>query len=202
MCLQPVDATTTSRAEGVPNLICGWRARVQPEPLCSKCCSVSVIWAQASGALGLSFGGQGTPNRVHHLVQCAPVRSRRARHLRGVLRGDRGSGAGASCSFACPGAQTVGSAHPQPRTPHQQHARCLPFDSPPARHVPPFLVPGRRGRLNERHMVRWAALGRLHVHIIIIIWLLHILVETSFDLFRNLLLGDQLKPWELHPLVS
>ena len=37
---------------------------------------------------------------------------------------------------------------------------------------------------------------------IIIIWLLHNLVEASFDLFRYLLLGDQLKPWELHPLVS
>ena len=36
----------------------------------------------------------------------------------------------------------------------------------------------------------------------IIIWLLHNLVEASFDLFRYLLLGDQLKPWELHPLVS
>ena len=36
---------------------------------------------------------------------------------------------------------------------------------------------------------------------IIIIWLLHNLVEASFDLFRYLLLGDQLKPWELHPLV-
>ena len=35
-----------------------------------------------------------------------------------------------------------------------------------------------------------------------IIWLLHNLVEASFDLFRYLLLGDQLKPWELHPLVS
>ena len=34
------------------------------------------------------------------------------------------------------------------------------------------------------------------------IWLLHNLVEASFDLFRYLLLGDQLKPWELHPLVS
>ena len=37
---------------------------------------------------------------------------------------------------------------------------------------------------------------------IIIIWLLHNLVEASFDLFRYLLLGDQLKPRELHPLVS
>ena len=36
----------------------------------------------------------------------------------------------------------------------------------------------------------------------IITWLLHNLVEASFDLFRYLLLGDQLKPWELHPLVS
>ena len=34
------------------------------------------------------------------------------------------------------------------------------------------------------------------------IWLLHNLVEASFDLFRNLILGDQLIPWELHPLVS
>ena len=31
--------------------------------------------------------------------------------------------------------------------------------------------------------------------------LLHNLVEASFDLFRYLLLGDQLEPWELHPLV-
>ena len=38
--------------------------------------------------------------------------------------------------------------------------------------------------------------------IIIIIWLLHNLVEASFDLFRYRLLGDQLRPWELHPLVS
>ena len=37
---------------------------------------------------------------------------------------------------------------------------------------------------------------------IIITWLLHNLVEASFDLFRYLLPGDQLKPWELHPLVS
>ena len=29
---------------------------------------------------------------------------------------------------------------------------------------------------------------------LIIIWLLHNLVEASFDLFRYLLLGDQLKP--------
>ena len=36
----------------------------------------------------------------------------------------------------------------------------------------------------------------------IIIWLLHNLVEASFDLFTYLLLGDQLTPWELHPLVS
>ena len=34
----------------------------------------------------------------------------------------------------------------------------------------------------------------------IIIWLLHNLVEASFDLFRYLLLGDQLETWELHPL--
>ena len=33
-------------------------------------------------------------------------------------------------------------------------------------------------------------------------WLLHNLDEANFDLFRYLLLGDQLKPWELHPLVS
>ena len=32
--------------------------------------------------------------------------------------------------------------------------------------------------------------------------MLHNLVEANFDLFRYLLLGDQLKPWELHPLVS
>ena len=38
--------------------------------------------------------------------------------------------------------------------------------------------------------------------ILLIIWLLHNLVEASFDLFRFLLPGDQLKPWELHPLVS
>ena len=37
---------------------------------------------------------------------------------------------------------------------------------------------------------------------LIIIWLLHNLVEASFDLFRYLLLGDQLNPWELHPLVK
>ena len=36
----------------------------------------------------------------------------------------------------------------------------------------------------------------------IIIWLLHYLVEASFDLFRYRLQGDQLKPWELYPLVS
>ena len=30
----------------------------------------------------------------------------------------------------------------------------------------------------------------------------HNLVEASFDLYRYLLLGDQLKSWELHPLVS
>ena len=38
--------------------------------------------------------------------------------------------------------------------------------------------------------------------IIIILWSLHNLFEASFDLFRYLLLGDQLKHWELHPLVS
>ena len=38
--------------------------------------------------------------------------------------------------------------------------------------------------------------------VLIIIWLLHNLVEASFDLFRYLLVGDQLKPWEPHPLVS
>ena len=32
--------------------------------------------------------------------------------------------------------------------------------------------------------------------------LLHNLVEASSDQFRYLSLGDQLKPWELHPLVS
>ena len=31
--------------------------------------------------------------------------------------------------------------------------------------------------------------------VIIIIWLLHNLVEASFDLFRYLLLCDQLRPW-------
>ena len=35
-----------------------------------------------------------------------------------------------------------------------------------------------------------------------VLWLLRNLDEASFDLFRHLLLGDQLKPWELHPLVS
>ena len=35
-----------------------------------------------------------------------------------------------------------------------------------------------------------------------IIWLLQDLVEASFDLFRYILLSDQLIPWELHPLVS
>ena len=38
--------------------------------------------------------------------------------------------------------------------------------------------------------------------IILIIWLLRNLVEASFDLFRYLLPGDQLIPWERHPLVS
>ena len=37
---------------------------------------------------------------------------------------------------------------------------------------------------------------------LLIIWLLHNLVEASFDIFRYLLLGYQLKPWKLHPLVS
>ena len=32
-------------------------------------------------------------------------------------------------------------------------------------------------------------------------WLLHDLVDASFDLCRYLLLSDQLKPWELDPLV-
>ena len=41
-----------------------------------------------------------------------------------------------------------------------------------------------------------------NLDLVMIIWLLHNLVEASFDLFRYLLLGDQLKPWELHPLVS
>ena len=39
----------------------------------------------------------------------------------------------------------------------------------------------------------WASLRHNNI---IIIWLLHNLVEASFDLFRYLLLGDQLKPWE------
>ena len=34
------------------------------------------------------------------------------------------------------------------------------------------------------------------------IWLLHNLVEASFDLFRYLILGDQLKAWDLHPVVA
>ena len=37
---------------------------------------------------------------------------------------------------------------------------------------------------------------------IIIMWSLHNLVEASFDLFRNLSLGDQIILWKLHPLVS
>ena len=40
---------------------------------------------------------------------------------------------------------------------------------------------------------------------LIIMRLLHDLVEASFELrfeFRCLLLGDQLIPWELHPLVT
>ena len=37
---------------------------------------------------------------------------------------------------------------------------------------------------------------------LLIIWLLHNLVEASFDLFRYLLLGDRLKPCEFHPLVA
>ena len=49
-----------------------------------------------------------------------------------------------------------------------------------------------------------AVMQQLHpqLTIIIIIWLLHNLVESSFDLFRYLLLGDQLKPWELHPMLQ
>ena len=34
-----------------------------------------------------------------------------------------------------------------------------------------------------------------------VVWLSQNLVEASFDLFRYLLLGDQLKPWELHPMA-
>jgi len=48
--------------------------------------------------------------------------------------------------------------------------------------------------MNEQKITKTRACGY--------IWLLHNLVEASFDLFRYLLLGDQLKPWELHPLVS
>jgi len=33
------------------------------------------------------------------------------------------------------------------------------------------------------------------------IWLLHNRVEASIDLFRYLLIGDQLIPWKPHPLV-
>ena len=36
----------------------------------------------------------------------------------------------------------------------------------------------------------------------LLIWLLQYLVEASFDLFRYLLLGDQLKPWELACIVT
>ena len=35
-----------------------------------------------------------------------------------------------------------------------------------------------------------------------IVWLLHNLVEASTELFRYLLLGGSLKPWELHLRVS
>ena len=44
--------------------------------------------------------------------------------------------------------------------------------------------------------------GIPQLHWVEIIWLLHNLVEASFDLFRDLLLVDQLEPWKLHPLVS
>ena len=46
-----------------------------------------------------------------------------------------------------------------------------------------------------------SVLATWNVISIIIIWLLHNLVEARFDLFRYLLLGDQPKPWELHPHV-
>ena len=36
---------------------------------------------------------------------------------------------------------------------------------------------------------------------VLIMWLLHNLVEASIDLFRNLLLDNQLKPRKLHSLV-
>ena len=49
------------------------------------------------------------------------------------------------------------------------------------------------------HNLVEASFGPIHMYVII--WLLHDLDEASFDLFRYLPLGDQLKPWELHPLL-
>ena len=54
------------------------------------------------------------------------------------------------------------------------------------------------GRTTSTRCVRNAC----HGLVLNIIWLLPNLVEASFDLFRYQLLNDQLKPWELHPLVS
>ena len=54
------------------------------------------------------------------------------------------------------------------------------------------------------HIARTERLIRIIIIIIIIIiiLLLHNLVEASFDLFRYLLLGNQLKPWELGMLCN
>ena len=61
------------------------------------------------------------------------------------------------------------------------------------RSEPPLHATGRSNRLadfcTQEGLQTW------------LIWLLHNLVEASFDLFRYLLLGDQLKPLDLHPLV-
>ena len=54
------------------------------------------------------------------------------------------------------------------------------------------------GRTTSTRCVRNAC----HGLVLNIIWLLPNLVEASFDLFRYQLLNDQLKLWELHPLVS
>ena len=80
----------------------------------------------------------------------------------------------------------------------------------------PISFPIREIMVPERNLPSYAGLQRasmkrfLHVRCLlqcstildISIRLLHDLVEASFDLSRYLLLGDQLIPWELHPLVS
>ena len=53
-----------------------------------------------------------------------------------------------------------------------------------------------------RHEVRLLNNSEGWIESAIVIWLLHDLVEASFVLFKYILLGDQLKPWELHILVS